>query len=589
MTRTPAQDSQFARECWLRALQRVSSIERNPADILPILMDRLAEQHGDSPALVSSEGTLTYQGLAKRSRQYARWGLSQGLNPGDSICLSMSNCAEYLAVWLGLSRIGVAVALANTHLPGELLGRAASSVSPKLIIAGASQAPAVARARANLPAGLRCWVHGPTAEDMEPIEAALLEQPDDAAGELRCPVPPLDCTALFIYTSGTTGLPKAAKVSHRRVLQWSLWFSGMLDTGPEDRMYDCLPLFHSVGGVVATGATLVSGGAVVIRNRFSASDFWRDVREERCTLFQYIGELCRYLVNAPPDPAECRHALRIACGNGLRPEVWRAFSERFRIPRILEYYAATEGAFSLYNCEGEPGAIGRIPPFLRSQMPVELVRFDVDTGEPQRDAAGRCCRCEAGEVGEAIGKGRFEGYTDAGASERKMLRNVFVEGDAWYRSGDLMRRDGRGFFYFVDRIGDTFRWKGENVSTAEVQSVLATARGVNEAVVFGVTVPGSDGRAGMAALVVDAQFALDQFRDHVERRLPPYARPLFLRLLRHMDSTSTFKPIKQDMARLGFDPSRIEDPLYFLSPATGNYAVLDCDAFTAIQSGAFKF
>ena len=204
----------------------------------------------------------------------------------------------------------------------------------------------------------------------------------------------------------------------------------------------------------------MGGGTVVLRERFSASNFWRDVVQERCTLFQYIGELCRYLIGTDPSPQELAHELRLCCGNGLRGEVWENFQARFRIPQILEYYASTEGNFSLYNCEGKPGAIGRIPPFLKHRMPVEIVRFDVETEIPSRDAAGHCVVCEPDEAGEAIGKlqsgdgeqlGRFEGYADEAATSKKILRNVFEAGDAWYRTGDLMRRDAQGFFYFVDR------------------------------------------------------------------------------------------------------------------------------------------
>jgi len=580
--------AQFARRAWVRALQKVASIDRNPRLILPTLIVRLAAEHESRFALVSTEATLTYRELAGRSAQYARWGLSQGLEPGDTICLAMSNCAEYLAVWLGLTRIGVTVALVNAGLSSELLQSAVNVVSPKLIIAGAAQATVVAQARGALTCRPACWVRGSSSEDLAPIDAALAEQSEAPLSESRHAPPAMDATALFIYTSGTTGMPKAAKVSHRRVLQWSLWFAGLLDTGPGDRMYDCLPLHHSVGGVVATGATLVSGGAVILRDRFSASGFWRDVRDERCTLFQYIGELCRYLVNSPYDDAENEHSLRIACGNGLRPDIWREFETRFKVPRILEYYAATEAPFSLYNCEGEPGAIGRIPPYLRHRMPVELLRFDVDRGEPWRDPEGFCRRCAVDEVGEAVGMGRFEGYADAAASERKLLRNVFETGDAWYRTGDLMRRDERGFYYFVDRVGDTYRWKGENVSTMEVQSILATEPGVVDVVVYGVAVPGADGRAGMAALTVDSTFHVDRFWENIARRLPAYARPVFVRLLPRVETTSTFKPIKTELARAGFDPALVDGPLFICNPAAGGYVALGPAVFQEIQCGQLR-
>jgi fatty-acyl-CoA synthase len=332
---------------------------------------------------------------------------------------------------------------------------------------------------------------------------------------------------------------------------------------------------------------------VVIRPRFSASDFWRDVRDERCTLFQYIGELCRYLVNSPRQALETEHSLRMACGNGLRPEVWESFKNRFRIPRILEYYASTEGNFSLYNCEGRPGAIGRIPPFLANRLAVALLRFDVDTGEPRRNQAGYCEMCAANEIGEAVGlipaggerAGRFEGYADADASARKVLRNVFKEGDLWYRTGDLMRRDERGFFYFVDRVGETYRWKGENVSTAEVLSALAASRGVLDGVVYGVSVPGADGRAGAAALVVGADFDLAAFRQDVAQRLPPYARPVFLRILNKLEATGTFKPRKQELLQAGFDPDRAAGPLYFDDPSLQRYVPVDAALFAAISAG----
>ena len=590
-----AADAKFAREGWIRALQRTASIDEHPQRTLPVLIDELAFEFGASPALESRDGSLSYAQLAARAHQYARWGLSQGLVAGDVAALLMPNCAEYVAVWLGLTRIGVTVALLNTHLVGDTLAHCIQAAAPKLVIAGAGLAPTLEGLRPQLESELECWLLGCGARDLalDPLLAKTSAAPL-AADEY--PTPTLDATALYIFTSGTTGLPKAAKVTHYRLLRWSLWFAGLMDTSPRDRMYNCLPLYHSVGGVVAVGALLAGGGTVVIR-RFSVSDFWRDLRDERCTLFQYIGELCRYLVNAPHQAAETGHALRLACGNGLRPEVWEVFKSRFRIPRILEYYASTEGNFSLYNCEGQPGAIGRIPSFLAHRLPVALLRFDHDREEPIRNAEGFCERCAVDEAGEAVGliadderaqAGRFEGYLDARATERKVLRNVFKPGDAWYRTGDLMRRDAAGFYYFVDRIGDTFRWKGENVSTAEVMSALAAAPGVTEGVVYGVSVPGTDGRAGMAALVVSGEFNIEAFRVAVVTRLPAYARPVFLRLLPALEATGTFKPCKQALAAAGFDPRQIQDPLYFDDARAGLYVPLDAALHAEIMGGRVR-
>jgi fatty-acyl-CoA synthase len=596
VTESSEANSKFARDAWIRALQRTASIGQDGVT-LPALIDGLAQRFGPAPALVGPEATLSYRELAIRCNQYARWGLAQGLGSGDAVGLMMTNCAEYMAIWLGLSRIGVVVALINNNLTGAALVHSVSIAAPRVLIVGGDLAPRLMAVRARLGGSLSYRVYGRCTDDLAPLEPELAKFSGEQLRDSECAPAPIDATALYIYTSGTTGLPKAAKVSHYRVMQWSHWFAGLMDTQAGDRMFNCLPLYHSVGGVVATGATLVGGGAVVIRARFSASDFWRDVREERCTLFQYIGELCRYLNNAPRQANETEHSLRIACGNGLRPEVWEAFQNRFKIPRILEYYASTEGNFSLYNCEGHPGAIGKIPSFLAHRLPVALLRFDVDRGEPLRNGEGFCERCGPDEVGEAVGlipgagkelAGRFEGYADAEASARKVLRNVFKEGDAWYRTGDLMRRDERGFYYFVDRVGETYRWKGENVSTAEVLTALTAAPGVLDGVVYGVAVPGADGRAGTAALIVDAQFDLAAFRAEAARRLPAYARPVFLRLLQSIESTGTFKPRKQELVQSGFDPARIEDPLYFDDPRAQAYVPVDAALFAAISAGTVR-
>jgi fatty-acyl-CoA synthase len=595
MTMVPPADVKLAREAWIRALERTAAIEADPYLTLPALIERQARSSRDSPALASREGSFSYAELAARSNQYAHWGLSRGLRAGQVAALFMPNCAEYVAIWLGLTRIGVTVALINTHLIGQALAHAITLAAPRVVLTGAELGPRLA----GIPLAADCevWVYGDAVQDCSPLGPVLDAFPGEAPAAAAYTAPTLDSTALYIYTSGTTGLPKAAHVSHYRLMRWSQWFAGLMDTRPEDRMYDCLPLYHSVGGVVAVGALLVSGGSVVIRTRFSASDFWRDVKDERCTLFQYIGELCRYLVNAPAQALETEHSLRLACGNGLRPEVWEAFKTRFRMPRILEYYASTEGTFSLYNCEGKPGSIGRIPSFLTHRLPVALLRVAADTSEPVRGADGFCEPCAADEAGEAVGlipaedgkrTGRFEGYADTSASERKVLRNVFKEGDAWYRTGDLMRRDAAGFYYFVDRLGETFRWKGENVSTAEVMGALTAAPHVLDGVVFGVAVPGTEGRAGMAALVVDEHFDLGVFRAHVVAQLPAYARPVFVRLVPALDLTGTFKPRKLELVREGYDPAQVSDPLYVADTRSGAYVPLDREQHAAIASGRLR-
>ncbi len=571
-------------QAWVRALSAISGLAED-GRTLPQRLPELAERFGPQPALISETGSLTYAGLAARSNQYGRWAQQQGLGHGEVVCLLMPNRAEYAAIWLGIGGVGGVAALLNTGLRHEALIHAIAIVAPRHVIADATLADTLDAVRPRLPPGTTCWVHGAERPGWPRIDVAALPDGPVEPGQQ----PKLTDRALHIYTSGTTGLPKAVNISHARVLEWSLWFAGLMDIGPDDRMYDCLPMYHSIGGVVAVGAMLVHGGSVLIRPGFSASRFWDDVADGGCTVFQYIGELCRYLVNSPAHPRERAHSLRLACGNGLQVEVWARFAERFQIPHVLEYYAATEGSVSLYNVEERPGAIGRIPRYLAHRFPMALIRCDPATGMPLRDADGRCQRCLPDEAGEAIGPAPAQAlYTDPAASEAKLLRNVFAAGDAWFRTGDLMRRDREGFYSFVDRIGDTFRWKGENVATTEVADALGAYPGVVSLAVYGVAVPGTEGRAGMAALAVDAAFGIEALHAHLAARLPDYAQPVLLRLRPALETTGTFKPAKADLVRDGFDPTTVADAMFVLDRTRGGYVPLDDAMFGRIVAGEMR-
>ena len=589
---TPSPPAASANKAWLRALELTSGIERAPRRLLYDVVEEQAAARPEDAALVSDDTSLNYGALAARMHRYARWALAQGMAKGETVALMAGNTPDYMAAWLGLTGVGIVVALINANLRGEALAHSLAAAAPRAVIASGELAAVAEAAISRSADAAALWVLGES--EGRGLDQALASLPaGPLAAEERRGVSLRD-TALLIYTSGTTGLPKAARVSHRRVMSWSLWFAGMLGAGPQDRLYDCLPMYHSVGGVVATGALLVSGGSVVIAPRFSASRFWEDVVRWECTQFQYIGELCRYLVKAAPSPYERQHRLRMVCGNGLREDVWTPFQARFQIPRILEFYAATEGNFSLFNAEGRPGAIGRVPGFMAHRFPVAIVAFDPDIGAPVRGADGRCVRCTPGEPGEAIGQisaadgsaaQRFEGYTDPEATEKKVLRDVFAPGDAWLRTGDLMRRDEKGFFYFVDRVGDTFRWKGENVAASEVSAAIEACPGVEASVVYGVTVPGADGRAGMAAIVAGEDFDLTRLRRRLVEALPDYARPRFLRLSAALAVTDTFKQKLGQLVAQGFDPEQIDDALYFDSPETGAFEPLDKALHARIAAG----
>ena len=501
-----------------------------------------------------------------------------------------------MAVWLGLTGVGVVVALLNTNLAGAALAHSIRAAAPARILVDSRLYDTLTSALPHLAPPIAVSVHGPAQPACDAIDLALYAGGPLQPGEQR-PVT-IDDPALYIYTSGTTGLPKAARVTHARLMQWSHWFAGMMEVTAADRTYNCLPMYHSVGGVQATGAMLIAGGSVVVRERFSASACFPDIRRWQCTVFQYIGELCRYLLHAPHAPGEGEHRLRLACGNGLAPSVWQPFQERFRIPRILEFYAATEGSVSLYNVDGRPGAIGHVPAYLAHRLAPPLVRFDPETAEPARNAEGRCIRCGPGEAGEALGRiaddpaaigTRFDGYTSVEASSAKVLCNVFAPGDRWFRTGDLLRKDADGYFYFCDRIGDTFRRKGENVAASEVAAALCAFGGVEHASVYGVAVPHVEGRVGMAALVANDALDLAQLREHLAGALPAYARPAFLRIRSEAALTGTWKYANADMLREGYDPGRVRDPLYLDHPQAQAFVPLDGPLYEQVQSGGVRF
>ncbi|MBG1233868.1 long-chain-acyl-CoA synthetase [Aestuariivirga litoralis] len=567
---------------WLKAMELTARIEPQPNRLFADVIADWAEKQPQAPALLSSAATLTYGALSAKVNQYARWALAQNVKPGDCVALIVPTCPDYIAAWTGITAVGGIVALVNTQLHGPSLAHALNVAKASHVIVATALADAV---REVAPAA-RLWI----LEDE--LEAALRAFPGERLNASQRPSVTIRDRALLIYTSGTTGLPKAAYVSHHRVMSWGHWFAGLMAASPADRLYNCLPIHHSVGGVVAIASMMVSGGSVYLAEKFSARRFWADIVKWDCTMFQYIGELCRYLLKAAASEESQNHRLRLACGNGLRGDVWEAFQSRFNIPQILEFYAATEGNFSLFNVEGKPGSIGRIPPFISHRFPAAIVKFDTETGKPLRGPDGLCIAAERGEPGEALGRisgpggGRFEGYTDEGETERKVLRDVLEQGDAWFRTGDLMRLDDKGFYYFVDRIGDTFRWKGENVATAEVAAAIAAINGVADVNVYGVAIPGSDGKAGMAAIVREPGFDPNLVYKSLAAALPVYARPLFLRLRSGMELTETFKQKKTDLAKEGFAPSEDNDPVLIIDNAAKSYVPLTPDRFDAIMAGS---
>jgi fatty-acyl-CoA synthase len=576
-----------------RLLKRIKPISLDSDVLVCDDFEEAVDRFGDNVALEDETRSLTYRDLDGMANRYAHWARSRNLRRSDVIGLVMTNRPEFIAAWMGFSKVGIATALINTNLTGQALAHCLNIAGVSQVVADEETWRPCEEARPFVSRSMMLWVLGLRAED-EMSERRGLDNAVRSGSSVRPPRSVRDGltnrdTALYIYTSGTTGLPKAARIHHARARTYMRAFAGATATTSEDRVFNVLPLYHSTGGLVGLGPAFLNGGRLILRRKFSASSFWNDVNATGATVFVYIGELCRYLVNCPEHEGERGHKLRLAYGNGLRPDVWPEFQQRFAIPNILEFYGSTEGNVSVFNFDGKPGSIGRVPKFLKKQMNIRLVRFDIDAEMPERNAQGFCIEAKPGQVGEAIGiigndvRHDFSGYADKAASEKKILTDVFQRGDRWFRTGDLMRQDSEGYFYFIDRIGDTFRWKGENVSTAEVEQRLVDAPGVKEVIAYGVPVPGAEGKAGMVTLVVEGRFSAKAFADYADEQLPHYARPVFVRIAKTLETTGTFKYRKVDLVADGFDPAKAS-PVYVRGGKSG-YQKLTAEGFQAIQNG----
>ena len=577
-----------------RLLQRIKPIALDSDVLVCDDFEEAVDKFSDNIALEDEHRSLTYRDLDGMANRYAHWARSRNLRRTDVIALVMTNRAEYIAAWMGFCKAGIPTALINTNLTGQALAHCLNIAGVAVVVADEDTWTKCEEARPFVTRTMMLWVLGLKDAD-EVSERRGLDNAVRSGSSVRPNRAIRDGitnrdTALYIYTSGTTGMPKAARIPHSRARTYMRAFAGCTESTPTDRIFNVLPLYHSTGGLVGVGPALLNGGRLILRRKFSASSFWNDVNASGATMFVYIGELCRYLVNCPEQEGERGHKIRLAFGNGLRPDVWPDFQSRFAIPQILEFYGSTEGNVSLFNFDGKQGAIGRVPKFLKKQINIRLAAFDVDTEEPIRNSNGLVMEASVGEIGEAIGRigddirHNFSGYADKAASEKKILTDVFQRGDRWFRTGDLMRQDSEGYFYFIDRIGDTFRWKGENVSTAEVEQRLADAPGVKEVIAYGVPVPGAEGKAGMVTLVADGRFSAKDFAAYADEQLPHYARPVFVRLAKTLETTGTFKYRKVDLVSEGFDPAKVDGQVFVRGGKSG-YTKLTSEGFSAIQNG----
>ncbi|XP_075169507.1 fatty acid transport protein 2 isoform X1 [Haematobia irritans] len=584
---------------YIKLLSLIKKYEKKNMTIADIFHMNVSK-FPDKTVIVSETQSWTYRQLNEFSNRMANVFHSHGYKKGDVVGLLLENRAEFVGTWLGLSKIGVITPLINTNLRGPSLLHSITVAKCNAFIYGEGFTDAIETILKDLPSNIALYQfnnepNSPVSGNAKDLTTLLETAAKDKLAS-SAERPSHHDKLVYIYTSGTTGLPKAAVISHSRYLFIAAGIHFTLRFQQKDIFYTPLPLYHTAGGIMSMGQGLLFGSTVAIRKKFSASGYFADCVKFNATVAHYIGEMARYILATPPSENDRKHRVRLVFGNGLRPQIWPQFVERFNIPHVGEFYGATEGNANIMNNDNTVGAIGFVSRILPQVYPISIIRADPDTGEPIRGPNGLCQLCKPNEPGVFIGKiikgnpsREFLGYVDEKASAKKVVRDVFKKGDMAFISGDLLVADEKGYLYFKDRTGDTFRWKGENVSTSEVEAQVSNVAGYKDTVVYGVTIPNTEGRAGMAAIYdPERQVDLDKFSDNLAKVLPVYARPLFLRFLTKVDLTGTFKLRKVDLQKEGYDPNAISDAMYYQTPK-GKYEPLTKEIYAKICNSEMRF
>lgn len=542
--------------------------------------------------------TWTMKQMDEMSNRVANAFLEQGFQPGQEVALFMESRPEFVAIWLGLAKAGIVSALINTNQRMDTLIHSITVVNCRALIFGSELSEHVDDIHEKLKdcsSTLELFHYGDSdlckkaqAKSLKPILA------DSSASDPATLKSGNFTDRLFyIYTSGTTGLPKAAIIKHSRYMFVGAGLKNILCLNNEI-IYTSIPLYHLAGGIMGTSQCLIFNSSMVIKRRFSASQFWNDCIKYNATCAQYIGELCRYLLSQKPSELDKKHNLRLMFGNGLRPQIWREFVDRFKVKQIGEFYGSTEGNANIVNFDNMPGACGFVSRILPIVYPVTLIKCDPLTGVPERDSRGVCLRCGPGETGEFVGKiiegdptRSFDGYANAEATKKKIVRDVFWKGDMAFSSGDLLEMDEYGYVYFKDRTGDTYRWKGENVSTMEVEGIVSEILSQQDCVVYGVEVPNCEGKAGMLSVALkDIDFS--KFVRDMKAKLAPFAIPVFVRIVDQIEATGTFKLPKVELQRQGYNINKLNDPIYVVDLKKNDCNRLTKELYDKLMSGELK-
>ena len=580
-----------------RAQEQFDNVATENRESWGSMLEENAARFPDNPAIKSEEALLSYREFNEAVNRCANYFIAAGMTKGDVACVFVENRPELLIVYSAMAKIGAVNSMINTNLRQDALRHCLALHPAKVYIVGEEAIEAFEEVKNDLELEPDQALYFIADRGQQSIPDGFIDF-NEAAGSwpasnpaTTAAVKPAD-TIAYVFTSGTTGgMPKAAVITHGRLVRCK-YYNGriVLNMTPGDTMYVPLPFFHTNALALSWPTVFASGSAVAIRRKFSVSNFWRDVRTYNATSWCYIGELCRYLINQPPRPDDRDNPLTKIIGNGLRPDIWRSFKKRFGIAKVFEIYGAAESNLYFVNRLNLECTVGTC------RAPYAIVKYDVDEDTAIRDAKGFMQRVEVGRTGLLLGEisqaNPFIGYTSKAATESKIIHDVFTTGDSWFNTGDLMRDIGYGHAQFVDRTGDAFRWKGENVSTTEIEAVANTLPQVSLSTVYGVKMPGGDGRAGMIAIIPECSleaFDLKGLCDHFQDTLPAYAVPKFLRLNKNLEYTPTHKIKKVELKKEGFDPGRIDDPLYVLLPEASGYQPLTQEIYQNILDGKYRF
>ena len=590
----------------IKGIRMATSTDLTKSVGLALCFEEAVDRNPNGPAVISDGRSISYSEMDRWANRIAHLLMDRGVVKGDSVAILLDNRPELLASVLACAKIGAVSAMLNTAQKGKILAHSINIVKPKCIIAGEECHSGFDKIRDQCELNNHFYFHDAdtlledTTLDNSSIEkkvpdgwenvAELIQtQPSNNPGFSDSIRPEDPC--FYIYTSGTTGLPKAVIFNHGRFMKLIANFGLVaVRLQSDDRLYVPLPFYHATALAVCWASAIPNGAAIIMARKFSASNFWDDIRKFSATSFGYVGEVCRYLLDQPEKANDGDHNVRIIVGNGIRPAIWKTFKQRFNIPKVMEFYASSEGNIAFTNLFNFDETVGVSP------LPFAIVKYDRECEQPVLNKKGHMIKVKKGESGLLIGeitpKSPFHGYTDPKKTKAVVFEGVFKKQDRWFNTGDIMLNMGFRHAQFVDRTGDTFRWKGENVSTTEVESLLEDVNNITEAIVYGVEIPNTNGRAGMASLKLNGSFddfCFTNLVSQIKETTPEYAIPVFLRINQDVAVTGTFKHMKTPLKNMGFDLDKADSPIYVRLPKAEKYVPLCADLQKKIEQGEVRY